>query len=545
VTPAKPSEAWQDIPWQKIQRNVFRLQKRIYQAKKRGDVRTVHNLQRVLLRSWSARLLAVRRVSQDNRGKRTAGVDGVASLTPTQRWAYARRLQKLDQAAEPVRRTYLAKPDGGQRPLGIPTMLQRAYQALVKLALEPEWEAVFEANSYGFRPGRSPHDAIEAVFSFIRRKPKYVLKADIEKCFDKIDHQALLDKLLTIQPITKLVRGWLKAGIVDQGQTLFPETGVPQGGVVSPLLMNIALHGLEEELRKTYPKEHKPAVIRFADDVVILTHDLEQLYQVKQQTEAWLRQIGLQLNPTKTIISHTLNEHEGQVGFDFLGFNIRQYHVGRYKTRTNRAQAGFKTLIKPSKKAIKRHLARLKQIIRFHRASSQAELINKLNPIIRGWANYYKSCCAKITFNKMREQLHYKLRRWAAFRHPRKWPRWCYRRYWKRFEGLIRFTDGHHYLFRYDHIPIKRHIKVRGSKSPFDGDWLYWSQRLQQHPLKPLRVIKLLKWQRGKCENCGLLFTTEDVMEVHHLNGNSADNRYLNLSLLHAHCHDTAHAARC
>lgn len=172
MTPAKPSEAWQDIPWQKIQRNVFRLQKRIYQAKKRGDVRTVHNLQRLLLRSWSARLLAVRRVSQDNRGKRTAGVDGVASLTPTQRWAYARRLRKLDQAAEPVRRTYLAKPDGGQRPLGIPTMLQRAYQALVKLALEPEWEAVFEANSYGFRPGRSPHDAIEAVFSFIRRKPK-------------------------------------------------------------------------------------------------------------------------------------------------------------------------------------------------------------------------------------------------------------------------------------------------------------------------------------------------------------------------------------
>jgi RNA-directed DNA polymerase len=210
----------------------------------------------------------VRRVSQDNRGKKTAGVDGVASLTPKQRLAYARRLRNLDRAAAPVRRTYLSKSDGGQRPLGIPTMLQRAYQALVKLALEPEWEAVFEPNSYGFRPSRSPHDAIEAVFNFIRLKPKFVLKADIEKCFDKIDHQALLAKLFTIQPIAKLVRGWLKAGIVDQGQTLFPEAGVPQGGVISPLLMNVALHGLEQDLRQAYPQYRQPAVIRFADDVV-------------------------------------------------------------------------------------------------------------------------------------------------------------------------------------------------------------------------------------------------------------------------------------
>lgn len=202
-------------------------------------------------------------------------------------------------------------------------MLQRAYQALVKLALEPEWEAVFEPNSYGFRPGRSAHDAIEAVFNFIRLKPKYVLKADIEKCFDKIDHQALLGKLCTIQPITKLVRGWLKAGIVEQGQTLFPETGLAQGGVISPLLMNIALHGLEEALREPYPKRHKPAIIRFADDVAILHHDLETLHQIKAQAEIWLSQMGLQLNPSKTRISHTLNEDEGQVGFDFLGFNIR------------------------------------------------------------------------------------------------------------------------------------------------------------------------------------------------------------------------------
>jgi RNA-directed DNA polymerase len=546
VTPAKkPSEVWKSIPWKKYQRNVFRLQKRIYQARKRGDVRTVHNLQRLLLRSRSARFLAVRRVSQDNRGKRTPGVDGVASLTPKQRLRYARRLRNLDRAADPVRRTYLTKPDGGQRPLGIPTMLQRAYQALIKLALEPEWEAVFEPNSYGFRPGRSPHDAIEAVYNFIRLKPKYALKADIVKCFDKIDHQVLLDKLCTIHPIIKLVRGWLKAGIVDQGQTLFPETGVPQGGVISPLLMNVALHGLEEELTKAYPKRHKPAVIRFADDVVILHHDLEMLQQVKTQTEAWLNPVGLQLNPTKTHIAHTLNEHQGQAGFDFLGFNVRQYQMGRYKTRTYRGRVGFKTLIRPSKKAVKRHLAHMKQVIRNYRGSAQAGLIGKLNPIIRGWANYYKTCAAKTVFNKMTAQLYYKLRRWAAFRHPRKWRKWCYRRYWKRLDGLIRFTDGEHYLFQYEHTKIKRHNKVKGHKSPFDGDWLYWAQRLQQHPLKPLRVVKLLKWQSGKCEDCGLPFTTEDVLEVHHINGNHSDNRYLNLSLLHGHCHDIAHAAGC
>jgi len=232
-------EDWQKLPWKPYQRDVFRLQRRLYQAVRQGDYKRTRSLQRLLLHSWSARYLAVRQVSQANRGKRTPGVDGMASLTPKQRMAYARRLRSLSHKTDPARRVYISKPNNPKerRPLGIPTMFRRALDALVKRALEPEWEAKFEPNSYGFRPGRSPQDAIEAIYNFIRLKPKFVLDTDIEKCFDKINQEALLQKLVAIQPITKLVRGWLKAGIVDDGKMIFPEAGTPQGGVITPPTM--------------------------------------------------------------------------------------------------------------------------------------------------------------------------------------------------------------------------------------------------------------------------------------------------------------------
>ena len=234
VKDIRHTEDWQALPWRAFERNVSRLQQRIYQAARCDDHQRVHNLQRLLLGSWSARCLAVRKVTQENRGKRTPGVDGVASLTPRQRLALAHELEDLNRKPDPIRRTYIPKSSGGQRPLGIPTMANRALQALVKLALEPEWEARFEPNSYGFRPGRSAHDAIEAIFIAICHKPKYVLDADIEKCFEGIDHEALLTKMHAIEPITQLVRGWLKAGIVDKGETLYPEAGVPQGSAPLP-----------------------------------------------------------------------------------------------------------------------------------------------------------------------------------------------------------------------------------------------------------------------------------------------------------------------
>ena len=265
------TEDWQSLPWKKIQRNVRRLQQRIYRAERRGDHKRARSLQRLLLRSWSARCLAVRQVTQDNRGKRTPGVDGVASLTPKQRLALAKTLRNLsDWTADPIRRTYVEKRGTAEkRGLGIPTMRDRAAQTLVKLALEPEWEARFEPNSYGFRPGRSTHDAIEAIFNHIRLKPKYVYDADIEKCFDRIDWNALLKKLNAIQPIARLVRNWLKAGILDGGKMLFPEAGTPQGSPLSPLQCNIALHGFEMAL-VAVSKRYRVVMIRFANDFVIL-----------------------------------------------------------------------------------------------------------------------------------------------------------------------------------------------------------------------------------------------------------------------------------
>ncbi|MEA5520839.1 reverse transcriptase domain-containing protein, partial [Limnoraphis robusta CCNP1315] len=291
---------WKAIPWHKLERKVFKLQKRIYQASQRGNVKLVRGLQKILMKSWSARALSVRRVSQDNQGKKTAGVDGQKNLTPKQRLALTGEL-KLGTKVSPTRRVWIPKPGTEEkRPLGIPTMKDRALQVLVKMALEPEWEARFEPNSYGFRTGRSCHDAIEAIYTSIHCKSKYVLDADIAKCFDRIDHKALLNKLNTFPTIRRQIRAWLKAGVMDNMQYLETSEGTPQGGVISPLLANISLHGMEERVKEfadTLPtksgfgkRDNRKALnfIRYADDFVILHEDITVVQRCKEIISEWL-----------------------------------------------------------------------------------------------------------------------------------------------------------------------------------------------------------------------------------------------------------------
>ncbi|MEH2302371.1 group II intron reverse transcriptase/maturase [Nostoc sp.] len=397
---------WNQTNWRLLERRVYKLQKRIFKASSRGDLKAVRRLQKTLMRSWSARMLAVRRVTQDNQGKKTAGVDGVKLLSPVQRLAMVKNLE-LKGKSKPTRRVWIDKPGTDEkRPLGIPTMYDRTLQALVKLALEAEWEARFEPNSYGFRPGRSCHDAIDAIFNAIRHKAKYVLDADIAKCFDRINQGELLRKLNTFPTLRRQINSWLKSGVMD-GKQLFPTSeGTPQGGVISPLLANIALHGMEERMKQVAEKlpgdkqnnRNSLSLIRYADDFVIIHKDLTVVQRCKEIISDWLNGMGLELKPSKTRLTHTLSEHNGQdVGFNFLGFHVRQYPVGKYNTGCNSQgkPLGFKTLIKPSKEKLKVHYNRIAKVIDQHKAASQSALIVHLNPIIRGWANYYRTVVDK------------------------------------------------------------------------------------------------------------------------------------------------------
>ena len=560
-TVTEPMYEWNTLPWKTIEKQVFKLQKRIYQASQRGDVKTVHKLQRLLMKSWSAKCLAVRRVTQDNKGKRTAGVDGVKSLTPRQRLRLVQNLD-LNQKAQPLRRIWIPKPGSDEkRPLSIPVMADRALQALVKLALEPEWEAKFEPNSYGFRPGRSAHDAIEAIFASIRYKPKFVLDADIAKCFDRIDHDALLAKLETFPALRRVIKAWLKAGVMD-GDTLFPtEEGTPQGGVVSPLLANIALHGFETAITTAFPRwvegqrgpdgkrnqisGWQPRVVRYADDFVIIHPDLEVIKEAKEIAERWLKDMGLELKPSKTRITHTLDKYQGSTGFDFLGFNIRQFRVGKTKWRTSgrgRIKLEFKTIIRPSKEAIKRHYREVAQVIHRYRTAPQAGLIARLNPIIRGWCNYYSTVVSKKVFSRMDHLIWRRLYRWARRRHGKTSRRKVVAKYW-RPDGTYRWsfaTRKGHRLVLYARTPIRRHRKVKGTRSPYDGDWVYWTTRMGRYPLTPKRVAILMRWQKGKCPWCGLYFRHEEKVEIDHIvpRRQSGKDTYANLQLLHGHCHD-------
>ncbi|MEY3223697.1 MAG: hypothetical protein RLZZ203_2553 [Cyanobacteriota bacterium] len=554
-TSLKTTDIWKTINWAKVQRKVFKLQKRIYQASLSGQNAKARRLQRLLVKSYYAKLLAIRKVTQDNQGKKTAGIDGIKSITPKQRLELSQNLSKY-QKAKPLRRKWIPKPNGEKRPLGIPTINDRVRQALVKLALEPQWEARFEGESYGFRPGRSAHDAMSRIFLSIKQGEYYILDADISKCFDQINHDYLLSKIDCPSIIKAQIKQWLKAGVMDNGLFEATEAGTPQGGVISPLLANIALDGMIRLIENLFPKgtngnKNYAKVIRYADDFVVISPQVEVIQQCQIDLEEWLKPIGLELKPAKTRICHTLREiqvkgNKVKPGFDFLGWNFRQYPVGKHhssKTGSrNQKLLGFNTLIKPSKKSIKAHADQVKKVIKSHKTAPQTALIRNLNPVIRGWCNYHSRVVSKKTFSSLDHMTWQRLRAWtvsrcgkASYKKLRKYYKKNGNRAWS-FE-----TNKGLKLLIHAETPITRHVTVRPEASPYDGNWTYWSTRKGTSFDVPKRVATLLKKQKGRCNLCGQYFSPEDIVEIDHILPTTlgGKNEYKNLQLLHRHCHDT------
>ncbi len=389
-----------------------------------------------MLRSRSNTLVSVRRVTQENRGKNTAGVDKVTVKTPEARGRLVDYLMTFQPwKARPAKRVYIPKANGKLRPLGIPTVIDRCLQARVKNALEPVWEARFEGTSYGFRPGRSAHDAIGKIYMLARpnKRKKWIVDADIKGAFDNINHDFLLQTIGAV-PGRSLIQQWLKAGYVDKNALHDTEAGTPQGGVISPLLANIALHGLEKALGVKHNIRGEiigpRAVVRYADDFVVCCETREDAEKVVDLLKEWLAKRGLRLSDEKTRIVH-LTE-----GFDFLGFNIRHY-------KEESTATGYKLLIKPSDDAVKRIKAKLRDEWMRMRGSNVQATLKTLNPIVRGWANYYRGVVASETFSKLDNWMFTREVRYVRSTHPTKPTYWTTARYW----GKLNKERQDHWVF--------------------------------------------------------------------------------------------------
>ena len=477
-----PSEwAWLQADWDHITTQVNRLQVRIAKATQAGRWGKVKALQRLLSRSHSGKMLAVKRVTE-NRGKSTPGVDGKVWSTPAAKFKGMLSLRHHGYRPMPLRRVYIPKSNGQKRPLGIPCMRCRAMQALWKLALEPVAECSADPNSYGFRPERSTADAIEQCFVTLAKRvsPQWILEGDIRGCFDNISHEWLAMHI----PMDKaILRQWLEAGYVDEG-TLFESTaGTPQGGVISPVLANMTLDGLEAAVyasvgsTKFSRTKTQLNVIRYADDFVVTGISKEVLEaKVLPAIQAFMAERGLELSREKTRITHI------ERGFDFLGQNVRKYNE--------------KLLIKPATKSVKALLGKAREIIKKHASATQAVVIRLLNPIIRGWATYHRHVVAKECFATVDHHIWHLLWRWARRRHPAKGAKWVLRKYFHRDDGLAwAFAakgpdDGQSprlRLFRAMTIPITRHVKIRAQANPYDANWKPYFER--RHAMK--ETVKL------------------------------------------------------
>jgi RNA-directed DNA polymerase len=540
----KGRTVWDSVDWRKANRIVTNLRQRIFRAARANDQRKVRSLMKLILRSRSNILMSIRRVTQVNAGRNTPGVDKVLVKTPAARGELVDLLATSQPwRARPVRRVYIPKKSDSskRRPLGIPTMIDRSLQAMVKNALEPAWESRFEGSSYGFRPGRNAHDAIAKIYLLAcpNRRKKWVVDADIKGAFDNISHDSLL-KALGDVPGKVLIQQWLKAGYLEDGGYHDTPSGTPQGGVISPLLLNVALHGMEAALGVTHDARGqivgKRAVVRYADDFVVFCETQEDAIAVKERIlPAWLAERGLSLSPEKTRIVH-LTE-----GFDFLGFNVRLYPC----PQTSRS--GHKLLINPSKKAVLGKVRELRDEWLALRGHSIKAVLWKLNPIIRGWANYYRTVVSSRTFSKLDTWMFRRAYRYAKHTHPDKSWRWRRQRYWGRWnkakEDNWVFGDKHsgHHLQKFSWFRIVRHALVRGRSSPDDPDLRdYWWER-QKVNAKHLSAgdVDMANDQGWVCRLCGGNLINGEELHRHHriprARGGS-DGRG-NRELVHLYCH--------
>jgi len=538
---------WNDIIWKNKEIWLYKLQRQIFNLSKMGDMEKVFFIQKQLIKHENAKFLAVRKVTQDNLGKRTAGVDKISSLTPDERMELVRNIH-VDQNSDKILRVTIPKPNGSVRNLGIPTIRDRAKQCLVKFALEPQYEAIFEPNSYGFRPGRSANDARKAIVKCLQRKPKHILDADIKGCFDNIDHSKLLEKLNTFPLFRNQINTWLKVGILSDFQgnktEIIPQSGTPQGGTISPLLANIALHGMEKLVSK-----RGVYLIRYADDFLVLCNEEKELLEAKQKIEVFLKTIGLEFSAEKTKITYSAySSPKKSSGIDFLGFNFVNYKVGKHKASkdSHGKLTDWMSRCQPSIKSIDRHLKDIKSILKKSSGISQKVLISKLAPVINGWTRYFAVCNATKTFSFCSMRTFYLLKIWSQ-KKSRSGTKVS--KHWIKVDkanwvfGLIE-NDEVIKLKRHDQTNIIISTKVSKEGGPYDGKVTYWSKRLSSSNKYGSLLRTLLKMKGPKCDMCRIYFNDSDRIEIDHITprNQGGTSHWDNLRLLHGHCHDTRHS---